>query len=177
MKHFYKACRKDRLRPMFEFLKSHFRYDVMNSWNQMKSIANNVKIYNLPTKHSTGDCINAMFDDCGMYWAGDKYIEEFQKRYPHARVFFNGHMSGYLVMTEETLYNKHADPTPEAVLNCDTYEEFKQYVKEDYGSVSGIKRELRDAVEMVEDFDKLCDKLIDALDEFTGCYLELKGVE
>ena len=31
-------------KQMFEFLKGHYMYDTMNSWNGLKSIANNVKI-------------------------------------------------------------------------------------------------------------------------------------
>ena len=34
-------------KEMFEFLKGHFTYDTMNTPSGLKSIANNVKIYNL----------------------------------------------------------------------------------------------------------------------------------
>ena len=34
-------------KSMFNFLNNHFTYDTMNSWNGLKSIANNVKVYNL----------------------------------------------------------------------------------------------------------------------------------
>ena len=32
---------------MIAFLTNHFRYSTMNSWNQMTSYANNVKLHNL----------------------------------------------------------------------------------------------------------------------------------
>ena len=34
-------------KSMYNFLKNHEKYDTLNSWNGLKSIANNVKVYNL----------------------------------------------------------------------------------------------------------------------------------
>ena len=40
-------------KQMFNFLKDHFTYYTMNSWNGLNSIANNVKVYKLQLD---GDC-------------------------------------------------------------------------------------------------------------------------
>ena len=42
-------------KSMWHFLKNHFTYSTMNSWNGMKSIAHNVKLYNLKLD---GDVLN-----------------------------------------------------------------------------------------------------------------------
>ena len=34
-------------KQMFNFLKNHFEYYTCNSWNGLRSVANNVKLYNL----------------------------------------------------------------------------------------------------------------------------------
>ena len=44
-------------KQMFNFLKDHYTYSTMNSWNGLHSIANNVKIYKL---NLSGDCYNAL---------------------------------------------------------------------------------------------------------------------
>ena len=39
-------------KQMFNFIKNHFEYYTMNSWNRLASIANNVKLHRM---HLTGD--------------------------------------------------------------------------------------------------------------------------
>ena len=34
-------------KQMFNFLKNHFEYWTMNSWNRLSSVANKVKLYDL----------------------------------------------------------------------------------------------------------------------------------
>ena len=44
---FYKDVNKNSRKDMIAFLQNHFRYHLMNSWNQTTSYANNIKIQNL----------------------------------------------------------------------------------------------------------------------------------
>ena len=44
---FYKKVNKNNCKDMYNFIKNHFTYYTLNSWNGLCSIANNVKIYNL----------------------------------------------------------------------------------------------------------------------------------
>ena len=44
---FYKQIDKRNKISMIDFLKKHFRYNTMNSWNRSTSYANNIKLYNL----------------------------------------------------------------------------------------------------------------------------------
>ena len=44
---YYKEVDKRYREAMTAFLKKHFRYHTMNSWNRSTSYANNIKLYNL----------------------------------------------------------------------------------------------------------------------------------
>jgi hypothetical protein len=143
-------------KQMFEFLRGHYMYDTMNSWNQLKSIANNVKIYNLELD---GDCWNALAylqdDD---YFTINSMIEDWEVEHEGYTVGFNGRSGGYLV-----LYSKHHNRNilPDYILDSDTYEDFKEYVKDYWGGVKYVKQDLREYTKLVQDFDKLCDEIRD----------------
>jgi hypothetical protein len=95
----------------------------------------------------------------------DDEIRAFEEEHSYYRVCFNGRSGGYLV-----LYN--ADDNSSVLPNCldyDTYEDFKEDVKGGWNGyrVSDFNRELRDTVELVREFDKLCDRLRDIVNEFS----------
>jgi len=162
------------VKSMFEFINGHFRYDTMNSWNRMESIANNVKLYNL---HLDGDWCTAcsyLFDDNDI---GDLQSEintmilEWEKNHPHYSLGFNGRSGGYLVM-----YNQESDGrvnfrsiVPDYFEGYDTYEEWKENIKEPwYGyNVKDFLRELRDLTQDIRDFDILCDDIRDLVNEYS----------
>jgi hypothetical protein len=143
-------------KEMYNFLKTHYTYDTMNSWNNLKSIANNVKIYNL---NLDGDCWNALAylqdDD---YFTVNSMIEDWEVEHEGYTVGFNGRSGGYLV-----LYSKHHNRNilPDYILDSDTYEDFKEYVKDYWGGVKYVKQDLREYTKLVQDFDKLCDEIRD----------------
>lgn len=149
-------------KEMFEFLKGHFTYDTMNSWNGLKSIANNVKIYNLDLD---GDCWNAL-----RYLEDDEYlnvnsmIEDWEADHPNYTVGFNGRSGGYLV-----LYNKkgNGNVLPTTITDAEDYEAFKEDCAYYYGGVKYYKQELREYVELVRDFDKLCDEIRNYVNELS----------
>ena len=156
-------------KSMWNFLHNHFTYSTMNSWNRLRSIANNVKLYNLNLEGDWTEVIKYLTDvgDCGgLQCMIDEELRAFdEKWYPNYRVGFNGRSSGYLVLYSE--YHNNS-VLPECVTDYDSYDEFKEDIKDFAGSrVSDFNRELRDAVELVRDFDRLCDTLRDIVNEFS----------
>lgn len=156
-------------KSMWNFLKEHFTYSTMNSWNRPESVANNVKLHKLNLEGDWTNVLKYLTDvgDCGgLQCAIDDAIREFdEKWYPHYRVGFNGRSNGYLV-----LYNgdNNGSVLPDCVAYYDTYEDFKEDIKHWNGyNVSDYKDDLRDVVELVRDFDKLCDTLRDIVNEYS----------
>ena len=160
-------------KSMWEFLSNHFTYNTMNSWNGLKSIANNVKLYKLNLKGDWTNVIRYLTDvgDCGgLQMQIDEELREFdEKFYPNYRVGFNGRSNGYLV-----LYNgdNNRSVLPDC-LDYDTYEDFKTEAHWDGYRVTDFDRELREAVEVVREFDKLCDRLRDLVDDYSQRNFEL----
>ena len=157
-------------KSMWEFLNNHFTYSTLNSWNRLTSIANNVKLYNLNLEGDWYNVLKYLTDagDCGsLQMAIDDEIRAFdEEHYPNYRVGFNGRSSGYLV-----LYNgdNNCSVLPECVVQYDSYEDFKEDVKAGWNGyrVNDFNYELRQAVEIVRDFDKLCDRLRDIVNEYS----------
>ena len=74
------------------------RYWTMNSWNGSKSLAYNMKIYNIfPMKyiHSIYDLMN----EPDAYFTVNSLISAFEHKYNYKwQAGFNGHSGGYLVL-------------------------------------------------------------------------------
>jgi hypothetical protein len=85
-------------------------------------------------------------------------IEDWEVEHEGYTVGFNGRSGGYLV-----LYSKHHNRNilPDYILDSDTYEDFKDYVKDYWGGVKYVKQDLREYTKLVQDFDKLCDEIRD----------------
>lgn len=150
-------------KQMFNFLKDHFTYYTMNSWNGLKSVANNVKIYNLAL---SGDCYTALeFLEEDNYFTINMMIEEWEAEHKPFKVGFNGRSGGYLVM-----YNSDNNRSilPEDIDECVDYEEYKRYCKEYYGGVKYNHSDLVYYTKLVQDFDKLCDELRDYCDDLSN---------
>ena len=156
-------------KSMWNFLKNHCTYYTMNSWNHSESIANNVKLYNLKLDGDWTVAMRYLFDEadsgCLQMYIGDE-IREFEEKHRYYKVGFNGRSNGYLV-----LYNadNNCSVLPECVEQYDTYEDFKEDVKSGWNNynVSDFKRELRATVTVVREFDKLCDRLRDLVNNFS----------
>ena len=149
-------------KQMFEFLKGHYMYDTMNSCNGLKSIANNVKIYNLNLDGDHWNALRYLEDD--EYFNVNMMIEDWESEHPDYKVGFNGRSGGYLV-----LYSKHHNRNilPDYILDSDNYEEFKEYVKDYWGGVKYVKQDLREYTQLVQDFDKLCDEIRNYVNELS----------
>ena len=155
-------------KQMFNFLKNHFEYWTLNSWNRMESIANNVKLYNLDLTGDWGVALSLL--EAGEYDTISMMILDWEREHPGYEVAFNGRCGGYLVLTDKGS-NMHV--LPETICDCDTYEEYKDYCKEYYGSVKANRWELVEYTKLVQSFDKLCDQLRDYCDELSRQTFEI----
>jgi hypothetical protein len=149
-------------KQMFNFLKDHYTYYTMNSWNGLSSIANNVKVHNLSLD---GNCYTALaFLQDDDYFTINMMIEDWEREHKGYKVGFNGRSGGYLV-----LYNDHNNRSalPDEIDECEDYEEYKRWCKDFCGSVKENRRDLVETVRLVQDFDKLCDELRDYVNELS----------
>ncbi len=85
---------------MTDYLRNHFRYDTMNSWNQATSYAVNVKLHRL--KWKTPELANAAYEFLDIREAYDDcnaILRDFALRHDWQwQICFNGRSSGYLVL-------------------------------------------------------------------------------
>lgn len=164
-------------KQMFNFLRSHYMYDTMNSWNRLKSIANNVKLYNLELEGDWDNALSFLYDNEGdneLVFLINDTIENWEDEHPNYKVGFNGRSSGYLV-----LYNKdnNRNILPDEIVDFDTYEEFKEYIKDYWGGVKYFINDLRYYTKLVQDFDKLCDELRNIVNEYSKLDYEVYKME
>lgn len=137
----------------FEYIHDHFKYDTLSSWNGLKSIANNVKIYRLDL---TGDCWTALkfLEDDG-YYEINRMILRWEKEHSNYKVGFNGRSAGYLV-----LYNaaNNNSVIPDE-FNYNSWEDLKADFKYYGYRIYDYAYALRELACTVRDFDKLCDEI------------------
>jgi hypothetical protein len=148
-------------KQMFEFINNHFRYYTANSWNRGRSIAHNVKIYNLGLSGDHWTALTFLQDDD--YFVVNMMIEDWETEHRGYKVGFNGRSGGYLV-----LYNATGGSAIPDTLDYDNYEDYKADMRDYYGSVKANRNELRDFVKLVQDFDRLCDEIRDYVDDLSN---------
>lgn len=150
---FYKKVNKNNNKEMYNFLKNHFEYWTMNSWNRLYSIANNVKIYKLGL-----DCKILEILELDNYYTINSIIQEWENEHKDYSVGFNGRSAGYLVLGNKDNNNHILDYY---ITSNDTYEDFKNDIQYAFGGMKYYKDILKRQVEIVQEFDKLCDKLLE----------------
>jgi hypothetical protein len=165
-------------KSMWEFLHNHFTYYTMNSWNRQTSIAHNVKLYNLKLEGDWTATMRYLFDEADsgfLQLSIDDMIREFEEANPYYKVFFNGRSGGYLVLCN----SDNGSVLPACITEYDSYEEFKEDVKGGWNGykVSDFDYELREAVEIVREFDKLCDRLRDLVNEYSKRSFDVDKLE
>jgi hypothetical protein len=156
-------------KSMFNFIAGHPTYFTMNSWNGARSIAHNVKLYNLGLD---GDWTVALAHlESGEYDTIHFMIEDWEREHPLYKIGFNGRSNGYLV-----LYNKESyrSALPETINGYETYEDYKADMRDYYGSVKANRRELVDFVKVVRDFDRLCDEIRDFVNKLSMMKYEVE---
>lgn len=159
-------------KQMFNFLKEHFEYPIMNSWNRLESIANKVKLYDLGL---SGDwCTALSLLESGEYDTLTFMIQDWEREHPTYEVYFNGRSGGYLVLKDKG-YNGHV--LPDMITDNEDYEEYKDCCKYNFGSVKANREELVYYTKLVQDFDRLCDELRDYVDELSNLSYEIMEME
>ena len=143
-------------KQMFNFLKEHFTYKASNSYSAEKTIANNVKLYNLNLSGSWDNVLN--FLEAGEYDTIRFMIEDWEQEHRGYEVCFNGRSSGYLVLVN---CDNPLSVLPDEISCCRTYEEYKSYCRRLYGSVKENREELKYYTKLVQDFDRFCDNIRD----------------
>lgn len=136
-RYFYKEVNKQSRKEMVFYIKNHFTYNRLNSWNKWKGYANNVKIYNLgltkeQRKKYYNIFLNTEIDTLQFYDTIQLYFEEFIESTGY-RVYFNGSSNGYIVTDIDVL----------------DYEDLKVM----------SKLELKKFTELLQDFNVLCDEI------------------
>lgn len=159
-------------KQMFNFLKEHFEYPTMNSWNHLCSIANKVKLYNLKLSGDWCTALNLL--ESGEYENLNWMIQEWEREHPTYEVYFNGRSGGYLILKNKD-YNGHV--LPDMIIDNEDYEEYKECCRDNYGSVKANREELVYYTKLVQDFDRLCDELRDYCDELSKLSYERMEME
>lgn len=155
-------------KQMFNFLKGHFTYAVIDTWNYRYTIANKVKLYTLGL---SGDwCVALSLLESGEYENLHSMIHDWELAHPGYEVYFNGRNSGYLVLKQ---INSNGHVLPDSIVDSDDYEEYKDYCRSFIGSVKENRSELVYYTKLVQDFDKLCDELRDFCDELSKLSFEV----
>ena len=190
---YYKEIDKRYREVTTAFLKKHFRYHTMNSWNRSTSYANNIKLHQIDKPDDVDS--DTWYDMIGITDWQQKLsdlLEDFGRKYEHQwQAGINGRSSGYVVLykggTKASGYRsycthcgqKNYQKIPESQIGiCGKCEakarvNFKQThmqvftwpgrdvdMHEDFDDWS--LSELRQRVELVQDFDMLCDDIMTA---------------
>lgn len=189
MKKCYHKIDKRNRKTMTDYLQGHFRYNTMNSWNHSTSYAHNLKIHTLGLTAEQSAALMVMMDCSDAYETVDNLIWTFGYQHDWQwQAAFNGRSGGYLVLYQggqkpsewksyctvcgqrnyktveesgcrcgrcgnETRRNFSTPPTDIFTYsgrNTDMDEDFTDWTMDD----------LRERVRLVEEFDRLCDKII-----------------
>lgn len=165
---FYKELKEKTIENKYNYIKNHEMYYTLNSWNGIKSIANNVKLYNLDLKNSWLDAYDALSQNDYININAD--IEYWEELHPFYKVGFNGRSGGYLV-----LYNKSncRSVIPDILEDSTDFEDFKKEWESYYGCLT--EEDVDSIYDLVCDFDKLCDLLVQEVDYLTDEYIKDKN--
>lgn len=152
---FYKEVNKQSRKTMVKYINEHFTYNRMNSWNDWKGYANNVKIYNLGlTKELEEKAYNLFLDyevDTSEFWNNTRECLNYFKEATGYEAYFNGRTDGYIVTDIDII----------------DYEDLKTM----------NKTELQKVTEVLQNFDALCDDLREELIFFLENGLIIEEVE
>lgn len=172
-KFFFEGLREKTIEEKYQYLKNHFTYNIMNSWNDLKSIANNVKIYNLGlTKEQENKFFELLnVDGNEVYNFLNFDIKDFEEL-TETEIFYNGRSDGYLVIVPKFDNVKRWEHifdwlNVSNIQYFDTYKEYKQEQNKYNGGCYyqelptnySRKEEIEQAYYLIKAFDKLCDIL------------------
>ena len=176
---------------MVKFLKKHFRYNTMNSWNRSTSYANNIKLHNVEKPEAVDS--DTWWE---ILWITDwqnqlsDLLEDFGRKYNFQwQAGINGRSGGYVVLYKGGIKpsgyksycthcgQKNYQAVPEGQIGicgrCDAKARvnFKQtdmqiftWPGKDVDMYEDFEgrtlSEIRQRVELVQDFDQLCEDIV-----------------
>lgn len=188
LKTFYQDVDKRNKKEMIAFLRGHYRYNTMNSWNNSTSYANKVKVWDV-IPSSLQDKVFEMMDVEGFYddinWILEDWGMENDYSYQAA---FNGRSGGYIVMYEGFYKNEYFIK-PDETFNHPSgaySDRLRRWVQkeeaEKHGWIGKTYKKigtwpgrsidqgedfedwdidsLKSRVELVQSFDKMCDDVV-----------------
>lgn len=188
---FYKEVDKRYRESMTDFLKKHFKYNTMNSWNKSTSYANCIKLYKVDKPENIdNNTFWGMFEITQWQEKLSNLLEDFGRKHNWQwQAEINGRSGGYIVLCRGDIrpsgyksYCTHCgQKSYQAVIEgqiaiCGRCEakarvNFKQThmqvftwpgkdvdMHEDFEGWTLDK--LRERVELINDFDRLCDSII-----------------
>lgn len=155
-------------KQMFNFLRDHFEYYTCNSWNGLKSVAHNVKLYNLDLSGDWSVALSLLEADDYDYI--NMLIKDWEREHQGYSVGFNGRSGGYLVLGNR---GNARHVLPDEITDSVDYEDYKQYCRDYLGSVKANRRVLVEYTKLVQDFDRLCDDLRDYCDSLSKSSFEI----
>lgn len=136
-RYFHKEINTNSRKEMAFYIKNHFTYNRLNSWNDWKGYANNVKIYNLGlTRKQELKVHETLLNyeiDASEFWDSVTNSMEYFKDLTGYEMYFNGRSSGYIVTDIDII----------------DYEDLKTM----------SKKELQKVTELLQKFDEFCDTL------------------
>ena len=190
---FYKEVDKRHRETMTAFLKKHFRYHTMNSWNRSTSYANCIKLHNFDKPNDIdNDTWWEMLDIADWQEKMSDLLEDFNRRHNwQGQAGINGRSGGYFVLYRGGIKpsghrsycthcgQKNYQAVPEGKVavcgRCDhkarinfeqTHMQVFTWPGKDvdmYEDFNGwTLSEIRERVELVQDFDKLSDDIVAA---------------
>lgn len=188
---YYKEVDKRYRETTVKFLKNHFRYNTMNSWNRSTSYANNIKLHNIDKPDDIdSDIWWEMLSITEWHIKLSDLLENFGRNHEWQwQAGINGRSGGYVVLyrggvkpsgyksycTHCSQMNYQAVPEGEVGIcgKCDararvnfkqTHTQFFTWPGKDIDMDEDFEdwtlSQLRERVELVQDFDKLCDEIM-----------------
>ena len=185
---------------MTQFLQNHFRYFTMNSWNKSKSYACNLKIYNLGLESNITDKLYDMIQTEEFFDEINELLSEFGRAHNYSwQAKMNGRSGGYLVLYQGTasLSDYRSYCTNCGQRNYSSIQEdgnvcgvCGQHTRVDYieppicisvypgrgtddyeDFEAWDMYELRERVKLVQEFDKLADRIVAKATELAKNYV------
>ena len=99
MRKFFRTVDKRSRKAMVEYLKGHYRYSTMNSWNGSKSYAHKMKVHSLGLDSETQNNLYKLIQCDGFYDTIRDLIHDFGSEHGWLwQAGFNGRSGGYLVL-------------------------------------------------------------------------------
>ena len=189
MKRFYEEVDMSSRKAMAQYLEDHFRYNTMNSWNRSTSYANCIKVHRLDLPEEIVDKAFEMLDCSEIYDVFSRLLRDWADAHDWEwQVGFNGRSGGYLVLYHGGLdwknaktakcdqcgkltWHKKATPCTSEYCNeilqvlekpkPQIYSQPGKPVDQDEDFSEWNIDDLRERVQLVQEFDQLCDQLVE----------------